>query len=56
MFEIEQIIYVKLDLALKNLQRLICHKNPTNQPTHNLFNPRVIRFELPKSILFTSVK
>ena len=34
-FEIELIIYIKMDLALKNLQMLICHKNnqPTNQPT-----------------------
>ena len=26
MFSIEQIIYIKMDLALNNLQRLICHK------------------------------
>ena len=27
------IIYIKMDLALNNLQRLICHKiQPTNQP------------------------
>ena len=26
----EQIIYIKMDLALNNLQRLICHK--TQQP------------------------
>ena len=25
-FKIEQIIYIKMDLALNNLQRLICHK------------------------------
>ena len=25
-FQIEQIIYIKMDLALNNLQRLICHK------------------------------
>ena len=24
----------KMDLALNNVQRLICHKNPTNQPTN----------------------
>ena len=31
MFEIELIIYIKMDLALNNLQRLICHKTqPTN--------------------------
>ncbi len=27
-------IYIKMDLALNNLQRLICHKTqPTNKPT-----------------------
>ena len=26
LFSIEQIIYIKMDLALNNLQRLICHK------------------------------
>ena len=31
MFEIEQFICIKVDLALTNLQRLICHLNPTNQ-------------------------
>ena len=35
------IIYIKVDLALNNLQRLICHKTqstnkPTNQPTSEL--------------------
>ena len=31
LFEIELIIYIKIDLALNNLQRLICHKTqPTN--------------------------
>ena len=29
-FEIELIIYIKMDLVLNNLQRLICHK--PNQP------------------------
>ena len=34
LFEIELIIYIKMDLALYNLQRLICHKpQPTNQPS-----------------------
>ena len=29
-----------MDLALNNLKRLICHKNPTNQSTHpNSQNP-----------------
>ena len=32
MFEIELIISIKMNLALNNQQRLICHKNPTNQP------------------------
>ena len=37
MFEIEQIICIKMDLALNNLQRLICHKTQTtNQPTSEL--------------------
>ena len=28
------VIFIKMDLALNNLQRLICHKTqPTNQPT-----------------------
>ena len=35
MFEIELIIYIKMDLALNNLQRLICHKT---QPTNHLKN------------------
>ena len=26
-------IFIKMDLALNNLQRLICHKNPNNQPS-----------------------
>ena len=32
LFEIEQIIYIKMDLALNNLQRLICHKTQKNKP------------------------
>ena len=32
LFEIELIICIKMDLALNNLHRLICHKTqPTNQ-------------------------
>ena len=31
LFSIEQIIYIKMDLALNNLQRLICHKTKPNQ-------------------------
>ena len=31
LFELELIIYIKMDLALNNLQRLVRHKNqPTN--------------------------
>ena len=32
MFEIELIIFIKMDLALNNLQRLICHKIQPTQP------------------------
>ena len=42
MFEIEQIISIKIYLALDNLQRLICHKNQTNQPINQPFNISVI--------------
>ena len=31
LFEIEQIICIKMDLALNNLQMLICHKTQTNK-------------------------
>ena len=34
LLEIELFICIRMDLALNNLQRLICHKNPTNQPTN----------------------
>ena len=34
-FSIEQIIYIKIDLALTNLQRLICHQAKQTKPhTH----------------------
>ena len=33
LFEIELIICIKIDLVLNNLQRLICHKNQTNNQT-----------------------
>ena len=36
MFEIELIYYIKMDLMLNNLKRLICHK--TNQPTNQPFS------------------
>ena len=36
MFEIDLIIYIKIDLALNNLQRLICHKTEqTNKQTNH---------------------
>ena len=42
--DIELIFYIKMDLALNNPQRLICHKNstkqPTNQPCHHEPNTR----------------
>ena len=34
LFEIEQIIYIKMDLALNNLQRLIRHKTQQTKPNH----------------------
>ena len=37
MFEIELIICIKMDLALNNLQRLICHKiQPIKPPFNNV--------------------
>ena len=39
LFEIEVIICLKMDLALNNRQRLICHKiQPTNQNIILIFN------------------
>ena len=38
MFSIEQIIYIKMDLALNNLQRLICHKTQQTKPNQTLFS------------------
>ena len=35
LFEIELFICIKMDLALNNLQRLICHKTQTNKQTIN---------------------
>ena len=32
--KIEQIIYIKMDLALNNLQKLICHKTQQTKPNH----------------------
>ena len=33
LFEIELIIYIKMDLALNNLKRLICHKTQPKKKT-----------------------
>ena len=39
LFEIEMIVCIKMDLALNNQQRLICHKNtPTNERTNQPTN------------------
>ena len=38
LFEIELIIYIKIDLALNNLQRLICHKTPKTNQNKNFIN------------------
>ena len=32
LFSIEQVLYIKMDLALNNLQRLICHKTKQTKP------------------------
>ena len=32
----EQIIYIKMDLALNNLQRLICHKTQQTKPNQTI--------------------
>ena len=34
LFSIEQIIYIKMDLALNNLQKLICHKTKQTKSNH----------------------
>ena len=45
-FEIQVIICIKLDFALNNLQRLICHKiQTTNQPSLYIYI-KYIRFGL----------
>ena len=36
LFEIELFICIKIDLALNNLQVLICHKTQTNTQTNKL--------------------
>ena len=40
-FEIELFIYIKIDLALNNLQRLIWHKDQTNQTKPNSLPEKV---------------
>ena len=35
MFKIELIIYIRIDMVLNNLQRLICHKTKPNQTKPN---------------------
>ena len=42
LFYKEQIIYIKMDLALNNLQRLICHKTQQQQQTTLLKEPELI--------------
>ena len=36
----EQIVYIKMDLTLNNLQRLICHKTQQTKPNQTSKNPR----------------
>ena len=38
LFSIELIIYIKMDLVLNNLQRLICHKTKQTKPFMKCFN------------------
>ena len=46
MFEIELTICIKIYLALNYLRRLICHKNPTNQPHSDILTQTSIIFLL----------
>ena len=49
LFEIEQIIYIKIDFALNNLQRLICYKaKPTNQLTNQPKAPVLLLVSYPE--------
>ena len=51
LFEIELIICIKMDLALNNLQRLICHKTQTsNQPT--LLLPQYVSIQAKQTLQF----
>ena len=38
LFEIELFMCIKMDLALNNLQRSICHKTQTNKTTNMLYS------------------
>ena len=38
LFDIELIIYIKMYLALNNLEGLICHKTQQTKPTHAKLN------------------
>ena len=51
LFEIELIICIKMNLALNNQQRLICHKTPTNQPF-----PGLLHFILDTYFIILNVK
>ena len=51
LFEIELITCIKMDLALNNLQMLICHKTqPTNQSTIRESVERILETYSPRYI------
>ena len=55
MFEIELVICIKMDLALNNLQRLICHKTQTTKaPTCLPINLFIYQFGLRINMLACS--
>ena len=61
LFVIKLIICTKIDLALNNLQRLICQKTqPTNQPTYvtrdTLISNVVLRMIVSERVGFTLEK
>ena len=57
MFEIELVICIKMDLALNNLQRLICHKTqPTNQPIKSIWPPSKFSISHPKCVIFNGTR
>ncbi len=43
LFERELIICIKMDLALNNLQGLICHKTQTTKPNNQTNQPTVTK-------------